>query len=126
MRKTEEKKEEIDRLRAEEQELRDIEYQKWKEYTLRNRNKSVEDKTELSVKNAKRLLDSIGETITNEMITYITEDSEKFFLENPNKTYYDQRWFVKYLKKHKKQMNIMQGAFASSLIKAISAGNQVK
>lgn len=97
----------------------------WRNQMLVDKNASINIKNQKSVFYAEKLMASIQETLTDEMREYIIKESTKFFDRNPNKVYYDQMWFVAYLKKHKKRMHDVGYAFASLIIKNISNANLI-
>lgn len=98
----------------------------WREQVLKDKNALLEEKNKKSIFLAENLMASVGETLTDEMKEFIIKESIKFFERNPNKVYYDQMWFVAYLKKHKKKMSDIGLSFSSLIIKNISNANRVK
>lgn len=98
----------------------------WREQVLRDKNASLEEKNKKSIFLAENLMASIQETLTDEMREFIIKESIKFFEKNPDKVYYDQIWFVAYLKKHRKKMSEIGSSFASLIIKNISNANLLK
>jgi len=97
----------------------------WREQILRDKNASLEEKNKKSIFLAENLMASIQETLTDEMRDFIIKESIKFFEKNPNKVYYNQMWFVAYLKKHQKRMSEISYSFASIIIRNISNANLI-